>query len=91
MAQVDFVNYFSILFWFYILFVLYYCINYSIVFPSIYSILKTRYYLYKKYIYKLKSKFNGFIKNNTIITNNYNYAYIIFSFFLKKWLYLSII
>jgi len=87
MAQVDFVNYFSILFWFYILFIVYYLINYSIILPSIYSLLKVRFNIYVKYFIKLKLQFNYYIKNviNFIILKNI--FYIIF-FLLKKYIYI---
>jgi hypothetical protein len=89
MAQVDFVNYFSILFWFFLLLIIYYLINYSVLFPSIYSIILTRYNIYKTLINKLKNKLNFYIKNNMFIINSYNF--IIFTFFLKKSIYLNII
>jgi len=87
MAQVDFVNYFSILFWFYICFIVYYLINYSIILPSIYSLLKVRFNIYVKYFLKLKLQFNYYIKNviNYIILKNI--FYIIF-FLLKKYIYI---
>lgn len=37
MAQVDFFNYFSILFWFIILFILYYIINYALLVPLLHT------------------------------------------------------
>jgi hypothetical protein len=89
MAQVDFVNYFSILFWFFLLLIIYYLINYSILFPSIYSIIVTRYNIYKALISSLKNKLNCYTKNYIFIINNS--SYIIFSFFLKKCVYLNII
>ena len=89
MAQVDFVNYFSILFWFFIFIVIYYLLNYSVLFPSIYSILTVRYNMYKLLITKLKYKIGTYIKNYTYsISSN---VYIIYSFFLKRWTYLNII
>lgn len=89
MAQVDFVNYFSILFWFFIFIVIYYLLNYSVLFPSIYSILTVRYNMYKLLITRLKSQIGSYIKNYTYSINSN--VYIVFSFFLKKWTYLNII
>lgn len=87
MAQVDFVNYFSILFWFYILFIIYYLINYSIVLPSIYSLLKVKYNIYFKYFIKLKLQFNYYIKNflNFIVIKN---IFFLLFFLLKKNIYI---
>ena len=87
MAQVDFVNYFSILFWFYILFVVYYLINYSIILPSIYSLLKVRYNIYVKYFIKLKLQLNYYIKNiiNFIVIKN---IFFLLYFLLKKNIYI---
>jgi hypothetical protein len=69
MAQVDFLNYFSILFWFFILFIIYYLSNYSYILPSLYSILFTRFALFHLYLSKLKAKFNYFFKHK------YNFIY----------------
>jgi hypothetical protein len=87
MAQVDFVNYFSILFWFFLLFIIYYLINYSILLPSIYSIIFIRHNVYKELVTIIKLKFNSYIKN----LNNYYFLknnYITFLFFLKKNIYI---
>lgn len=87
MAQVDFVNYFSILFWFFLFFIIYYLINYSILLPSIYSVITIRFNIYKKYNNILKLKFNRYIKNyNFYIT--FKNSYIIFIFLLRKWIYI---
>lgn len=86
MAQVDFVNYFSILFWFFILFVIYYLINYSLLLPNLYSTIATRYNLYKESINLLKIKFSRYIKNNFFYIN-LKITYTIFLFFIKKWIY----
>jgi hypothetical protein len=66
MAQVDFINYFSILFWFYIVFVIYYLVNYNVLFPSIYSVLKVRSNIYIYYFNKIKSKIQNIIKEFNI-------------------------
>ncbi len=86
MAQVDFVNYFSILFWFFIFIVIYYLLNYSVLFPSIYSIITVRYNMYKWLITRLKSKIGCYIKNYTYTINSN--VYIIFTLFFKRWMYL---
>lgn len=86
MAQVDFVNYFSILFWFFILFVIYYLINYSLLLPNLYSTIATRYNLYKESINVLKIKFGRYIKNYFFNINS-KVTYAIFLFFIKKWIY----
>jgi hypothetical protein len=86
MAQVDFVNYFSILFWFFILFVIYYVINYSFLLPNIYATIYTRYSLYKESILVLKVKFSRYIKNYFFYIN-IKATYSIFLFFIKKWIY----
>jgi hypothetical protein len=87
MAQVDFVNYFSILFWFFLLFIIYYLINYCFLLPSIYSIITTRFNIFKEYIFSLKSKFSSYIKNYTFYITLKN-IYIIFLFLYKKWIYI---
>jgi hypothetical protein len=87
MAQVDFINYFSILVWFFILFVIYYLINYSILLPSIHSILFTRKSIYKELFIIIKLKFNSYIKN----LNNYFYLksiFLNFLYFLKTNIYI---
>lgn len=87
MAQVDFVNYFSILFWFYLIFVIYYLINYSLLLPSIYSTLKVRRNIYFSYFVKIKSKVQNTIKG----LNTFFYIKKIFSvffFLLKKSIYI---
>ncbi len=86
MAQVDFINYFSILFWFFILFIIYYLINYSLLLPNLYSAIITRYNLYKESVFILKLKFSRYIKNY-FFSINLKPTYIIFLFFIKKWIY----
>jgi hypothetical protein len=68
MAQVDFLNYFSILFWFFILFILMYILNYSYITSIIYSILYIRCFYYASNFLKIKNKFNFFLKYK-----NFNY------------------
>lgn len=87
MAQVDFVNYFSILFWFFLLFVIYYLINYSFLLPSIYSIISTRFFIYKQYINSIKVKFSSYIKNYTFYITLKN-TYTVLLFFYKKYIYI---
>jgi len=88
MAQVDFVNYFSILFWFFIFFIIYYLINYSFLLPSIYTIVNTRFYIYKQYISAIKIKFSSYIKNYTFYITLRN-SYIVLIFFYKKYIYIT--
>ena len=86
MAQTDFINYFSILFWFYIIFIIYYLINYSFLLPSIYSTLVTRSFIYKEFLILMKSKFSCYIKD----FGNFFYIrknFIILILILKKNLY----
>lgn len=87
MAQVDFVNYFSILFWFFLLFIIYYLINYSFLLPSIYTIINVRFYIYKQYINAIKIKFSSYIKNYTFYITIRN-SYIVLIFFYKKYIYI---
>lgn len=79
MAQVDFVNYFSILFWFFFLFIIFYILCYSLVLASIYSVLFVRgsYYILK--FYKIKNKFVFFpkYKNFTIFAENFILSFLI--------------
>lgn len=87
MAQVDFVNYFPILFWFYIIFIAYYLINYSFVLPSIYSTLKIRRNIYISYFIRIKSKVQNTVKE----FNTFFYIKKIFSvlfILLKKSIYI---
>ena len=73
MAQVDFANYFSILFWFFILFISFYVINYSYIIPSIYSIIYIRYSYYIAEYYQVRNKFNFYPKyKNTVSSTEGN-------------------
>lgn len=87
MAQVDFINYFSILYWFFIIFIIYYLINYSILLPSIFSLVSTRHNIYKELVITIRLKFNSYIKNlyNYFIFKN---SYISFLFLLKSNIYI---
>ena len=69
MAQVDFVNYFSILFWFFFFFNFFYFLCYSIILPLIYSILFVRNIFYIKKFLKVKNKFNFFQKYKVFISS----------------------
>lgn len=87
MAQVDFTNYYSILFWFFFSFLIYYSINYGFFFPTIYSSISLRAKLYNVSLIKLKSIISGYIKYNN--KYNTNFIYIIFTSFLNKNFYLK--
>lgn len=87
MAQVDFVNYFSILFWFFLLFVIYYIINYTVLLPNIYSIITIRYNIYNKAVNNLKLKVVCYIKKYSFYIAIKN-SYIFFLLFLKKCIYI---
>jgi len=88
MAQVDFVNYFSILFWFYIIFVIYYLVNYSILLPSIYSTLKVRNHIYFSYFIKIKIKIQSTIKGFNVFFYIKKFFTVLF-FLLKKYIYIA--
>ena len=77
MAQVDFINYFSILFWFNFLFVFFYLINYSYIVPVIYNNLYIRSKSLQFYINKNKVKYNRIFlivsKNIDKFFNSYDF------------------
>jgi hypothetical protein len=82
MAQVDFINYFSVLFWFFFLFIVYYFINYSFLLPIIYSSLSSRVMIYKSFLKTIKYKnINFFVR---IINKNINYFFIFLIIFKNK-------
>jgi len=87
MAQVDFVNYFSILFWFYIVFVIYYLVNFSVLLPSVYSSLKVRSNIYFSYFIRMKSKIQNTIKGFNIFFYIKKIFLVLF-FLLKKSIYI---
>jgi len=87
MAQVDFVNYFSILFWFYIVFVIYYLVNFSVLLPSVYSTLKVRNNIYIYYFIRIKLKIQNIIKGFNIFFY-IKKIFLIFFFLLKKIIYI---
>jgi hypothetical protein len=87
MAQVDFANYFSILFWFYIIFVIYYLVNYSLLLPSIYSTLKVRKNIYIFYFIKIKVKIQNTIKGFNVFFYIKKFFNVLF-FLLKKSTYI---
>jgi len=58
MAQVDFVNYFSIIIWFNLLFLSFYLINYTYIVPIIYNNLLIRSKSLQNYINKNKIKYS---------------------------------
>ena len=57
MAQVDFVNYFSIIFWFNLLFLLFYLSNYTYIVPIIYNNIYIRSKRLQNFIVKNKLRY----------------------------------
>jgi hypothetical protein len=57
MAQVDFVNYFSIIIWFNFLFLSFYLLNYTYIVPIIYNNIYIRYKRLQNFIIKNKFKY----------------------------------
>jgi len=60
MAQVDFVNYFSIIIWFNLIFLFFYLMNYMYILPIIYNNLYIRSKIYQSFINKNKLTFGKF-------------------------------
>jgi hypothetical protein len=60
MAQVDFVNYFSIIIWFNLIFLFFYLMNYMYIVPIIYNNLYIRSKIYQIFITKNKLTFGKF-------------------------------
>lgn len=86
MAQVDMVNYFSILFWFFLLVIIYYLINYTYLLPNLFTNLYVRSLIFKNHLNIMKYKFNIFLKLyyiNIYISN----IFLVLIIFLKKNLY----
>ena len=77
MAQVDFVNYYSIIIWFNFIFLFFYFLNYTYVVPIIYNNLFIRSKSLQYYINKNKIKYNRIFligsKNIDKIFNSYNF------------------
>lgn len=78
MAQVDFVNYFSIIIWFNFLFIIFYLLNYSYILPIIYNNICIRVKRLQYFVIKGKSKY-GIIfllvsKNFDNFFNSYNFC-----------------
>jgi hypothetical protein len=77
MAQVDFVNYFSIIIWFNLLFLLFYLINYTYIIPIIYNNLLIRNKNLQYFININKIKYNKIFligsKNIDKFFNLYNF------------------
>lgn len=94
MAQVDLVNYFSIIIWFNILFFFFYLINYMYILPLIYNNLFIRNKLLYGLINKNKLKYNKIFllvsKNIDKNFNSYDFfkanvnVYNIYSIFVTK-------
>ena len=74
MAQVDFVNYFSIIIWFNLLFFIFYLINYTYIIPIIYNNLYIRSKIFLLTSKNLDKFFNSydFHKVNLNIYNIYS-------------------
>jgi len=86
MAQVDILNYFSILFWFFIFFSVFYYINYSFLIPAIHSVAVTRLAIFSNIVRQLKIKFNYFYKYDFIL-NFGNFSH--FNFLIKVYIYIQ--
>jgi len=80
MAQVDFVNYFSIIIWFNLLFLSFYLINYTYIVPIIYNNLLIRSKSLQNYINKNKIKYSKIFlivsRNIDNFFNSYNFLKI---------------
>lgn len=86
MAQVDMINYFSILFWFLLLVIVYYLINYTYLLPNLFSNIYVRFLIFKNHLNMMIYKFNIFLKLyyiNIYISN----FFIVLIIFFKKNLY----
>jgi len=79
MAQVDIINYFSILFWFFLLFIINYLINYSFLLPLSYTTISIRFLIYKYYLILFKLRYQSYIK----IYNLYFYIRNLFLYVLN--------
>ena len=77
MAQVDFVNYFSIIIWFNFIFLFFYIMNYAYIVPIIYNNLLIRTKNLQFYINKNKIKYSKIFlmvsKNIDNFFNSYNF------------------
>ena len=60
MAQVDFINYFSIIIWFNLLFLFFYLLNYTYIVPLIYNNIFIRVKRLEYFIIKTKFKYGKF-------------------------------
>lgn len=73
MAQVDIVNYFSIIIWFNLLFFFFYMVNYMYILPLIYINLFIRSKILQNFINKNKLKYNKiFLLQSKNIERNFN-------------------
>lgn len=78
MAQVDLVNFFSIIIWFNLLFLFFYMINYMYILPLIYINLFIRSKILQSFIVKNKLKYNKiFLLQSKNIDKNFN-SYVFF-------------
>jgi hypothetical protein len=77
MAQVDLVNYFSIIIWFNLLFFFFYLINYTYIIPIIYNNLYIRSKILQSFINKNKLKYSKIFlltsKNLDKFFNSYDF------------------
>jgi hypothetical protein len=77
MAQVDFVNYFSIIIWFNFIFLFFYLMNYMYILPIIYNNLYIRSKIFQSFINTNKLKFGKIFllisKNLDKIFNPYDF------------------
>jgi hypothetical protein len=80
MAQVDFVNYFSIIIWFNLLFFLFYLLNYTYIVPLIYNNLSIRVKRLQDFVIKTKFKYGKIFlltsKNVEKFFNSYDFCRI---------------
>ena len=73
MAQVDFVNYFSIIVWFNLFFILFYLLNYTYIVPIIYNNIYIRSKRLQYFIINSKSKYGIiFLLISKTIDKNFN-------------------
>lgn len=73
MAQVDSVNYFSIIIWFNLLFFLFYLLNYTYIVPIIYNNIYIRSKRLQKFIINSKLKYGIiFLLNSKNLDKNFN-------------------
>jgi len=85
MAQVDFFNYFSIIFWFVLFFSIFYILNYIYIIPFLYSNLFIRFKYFLFYYNKIKNNITFYVKlkfQNFIAIHKFNIMYLVLKFSL---------